>query len=160
MTNRLPLLRRAALSATAAALCLAAPAAAQTPPMTPDIPPEFSFPTVKNDWIKRTVMIPMRDGVKLYTVIVMKKGTRDAPILLTRTPYNAKKRAERMGSPHIEAELAQMDEPFVTDGYIRVYQDIRGKYGSEGDYVPTRPLIGTSDTAKGVREAATRLLAL
>jgi putative CocE/NonD family hydrolase len=140
-----------------AALALAAPAAfAQKPaaapgplsPMTPDIPAQFDFPTAKNDWIKRTVMIPMRDGVKLYTVIVMKKGARDAPILLTRTPYNAKKRAERMASPHIEAELAQMDEPFVTDGYIRVYQDIRGKYGSEGDYVVTRPLIGPLNHTK------------
>src|SRR5258708_3004876 len=118
------------------------PAAAQTPPMTPDIPATFDFPTARNDYVKRTVMIPMRDGVKLYTVIVMKKGARDAPILLTRTPYNAKKRAERFSSPHITAELAQMDEPFVADGYIRVYQDIRGKYGSQGDYIVTRPLIG------------------
>jgi putative CocE/NonD family hydrolase len=138
------------------ALAVATPVFAQksaaapgpTPPMTPDIPAQFGFPTAKNDWIKRTVMIPMRDGVKLYTVIVMKKGTRDAPILLTRTPYNARKRAERMASPHIEAELAQMDEPFVTDGYIRVYQDIRGKYGSEGDYVVTRPLIGPLNHTK------------
>jgi uncharacterized protein len=129
-------------AALVAALCLAAPAAARTPPMTPDIPPQFSFPTVKNDWIKRTVMIPMRDGTRLYTVIVMMKGAHDAPILLTRTPYNAMKRAERFPSPHIAAELAQLDEPFVTDGYIRVYQDIRGKYRSEGDYVVTRPLIG------------------
>ncbi|HZZ68122.1 MAG TPA: CocE/NonD family hydrolase [Phenylobacterium sp.] len=131
-----------------AALALAAPAWAQTPPMTPDIPAKFEAPTAHNDWIKRTVMIPMRDGVKLYTVIVMKKGTHDGPILLTRTPYNAKKRAERFDSPHIDAELAQMDEPFVEDGYIRVYQDIRGKYGSEGDYVVTRPLIGPLNHTK------------
>jgi putative CocE/NonD family hydrolase len=130
-----------ALCAFAMAL-VAAPAVAQTPPMTPDIPPTFDFPTAKNDYVKRTTMIPMRDGVKLYTVIVMKKGTRDAPILLTRTPYDAKKRTERFSSPHITAELAQMDEPFVTDGYIRVYQDIRGKHGSQGDYIVTRPLIG------------------
>ena len=38
-------------------------------------------------------MIPMRDGVKLYTVIAIPKGARNAPIVLTRTPYNA---AERM----------------------------------------------------------------
>ncbi|HZZ31117.1 MAG TPA: CocE/NonD family hydrolase [Phenylobacterium sp.] len=128
-----------------AALVLAAPAFAQSPAgpeITPDIPARFEKPTANNDWVKRTVMIPMRDGVKLYTVIVMKKGTKDGPILLTRTPYNAKKRAERFDSPHITDELAQMDEPFVNDGYIRVYQDIRGKYGSEGDYVVTRPLVG------------------
>jgi uncharacterized protein len=136
-------------AALAAALALCATTAvAQTPPMTPDIPPQFAFPTVRNDWIKRTVMIPMRDGARLYTVIVMAKGAHDAPILLTRTPYDAKRRAERFASPHIEAELAQLDEPFVTDGYIRVYQDIRGKYGSEGDYVVTRPLIGPLNDTK------------
>ncbi|HEY2753383.1 CocE/NonD family hydrolase [Phenylobacterium sp.] len=134
--------------ALGAVLALAGPALAQTPPMTPDIPATFDFPTAHNDYVKRTVMIPMRDGVKLYTVIVMAKGTHDAPILLTRTPYNAKGRAERFSSPHIVAELAQMDEPFVTDGYIRVYQDIRGKYGSEGDYVATRPLVGPLNATK------------
>src|SRR5206468_1269019 len=54
----------------------------------------------------------------------------------------AKKRAERNVSPHIDAILAQMDEDFVRDGYIRVYQDVRGLNGSEGDYVATRPLAG------------------
>ena len=135
--------RHALLAATAAVLALVAgPVAAQTDAMTPDIPEKFDLPTAPNDYIKRTVMIPMRDGTKLYTVIVMPKGAKDAPILLTRTPYNAKKRATRTQSPHIDALLAQMDEPFVADGYIRVYQDIRGKYNSEGDYVATRPLIG------------------
>ena len=141
-TLTLAALAALALTAAPAAAQAPAPTATQTPAMTPDIPARFDAPTVRNDWIKRTVMIPMRDGVRLYTVIVMKKGTKGGPILLTRTPYNAKKRAERSDSPHIDAELAQMDEPFVEDGYIRVYQDIRGKYGSEGDYVVTRPLIG------------------
>jgi putative CocE/NonD family hydrolase len=136
-------MNRHVLLAAAAVLALfTSPVAAQTDPMTPDIPEKFDLPTASNDYIKRTVMIPMRDGTKLYTVIVMPKGAQDAPILLTRTPYNAKKRATRTLSPHIDALLAQMDEPFVADGYIRVYQDIRGKYNSEGDYVVTRPLIG------------------
>ncbi len=141
-------LKTFACGAFACLMFAAAPAFAQTQPMTPDIPEKFDIPTAKNDWVKRTVMIPMRDGVKLYTVIVMPKGAHDAPILLTRTPYNAKKRAERFASPHIAAELAQMDEPFVTDGYIRVYQDIRGKYGSEGEYIVTRPLIGPLNHTK------------
>ena len=139
------------LALAAAFALLAVPALAQTPAgpeISPDIPAKFEKPTARNDWVKRTVMIPMRDGVKLYTVIVMKKGTKDGPILLTRTPYNARKRAERFDSPHITDELAQMDEPFVADGYIRVYQDIRGKWGSEGDYVVTRPLIGPLNHTK------------
>ena len=132
---------RVAFALAALALSFTA-ARAQMPPMTPDVPAKFEFPRGSYDYVKRTVMVPMRDGVKLYTVIVMPKGAKDAPILLTRTPYNAKKRAERNLSPHIDATLAQMDEDFVNDGYIRVYQDIRGKHGSEGDYVVTRPAIG------------------
>src|SRR5512141_1497297 len=105
---------RLGLAIAAALTLVAASAQAQTPPTAPDTPAErFDFPTASNDWVKRTVMIPMRDGVKLYTVIVMPKGARDAPILLTRTPYNARKRAERYASPHIDALLAQLDEPFV-----------------------------------------------
>ena len=94
------------------------------------------------DYVKRVEMIPMRDGVKLYTVIVIPKGAKGAPILLTRTPYNAAARATRAKSTRMLATLPQGDEVFVADGYIRVFQDVRGKYGSEGEYVMTRPLKG------------------
>ena len=57
----------------------------------------------------------MRDGVKLYTVIVVPKGATRAPILLTRTPYNAAGRAQRTQSPHMLATLPQGDEVFVAD---------------------------------------------
>src|SRR5216684_2151543 len=107
-----------------------------------DIPKSFTPPTSDYDYEKREVMIPMRDGVKLYTVIVVPKGARNAPILLTRTPYNASKRTARNNSPHIVAVLPQADEVFANDGYIRVFQDVRGKYKSEGDYVMTRPVRG------------------
>ncbi len=130
------------LSGLGLALLLAGPGLAQTPPMSADIPKAFVQPTVAADYVKREVMIPMRDGVKLYTVIVLPKGAQNAPMILTRTPYNAKKRAERNLSPHMLATLAQGDEVFVSDGYIRVFQDIRGKYGSEGEYVMTRPPRG------------------
>jgi putative CocE/NonD family hydrolase len=114
----------------------------QTAPLTPDIPPRFDAPTTGYDYVKREVMIPMRDGVKLHTVIVVPKGARNAPMLLTRTPYNASARAQRNASPSIVATLALFDELFAADGYIRIYQDVRGKYGSEGEYVMTRPLRG------------------
>src|SRR5215831_9123191 len=116
--------------------------AQQTPPLTPDIPKTFEASTSAYDYVKRDVMIPMRDGVKLHTVIVVPKGARRAPILLTRTPYNASERAQRSASAHMVAALPLFDELFVADGYIRVYQDVRGKYGSEGEYVMTRPLRG------------------
>ena len=54
-----------------------------------DIPAKYTPPTAAYDYIKREVMIPMRDGVKLHTVIVIPKGATNAPILLTRTPYDA-----------------------------------------------------------------------
>ncbi len=115
---------------------------AQISPETPDIPKKYEAPTASYDYVRREVMIPMRDGVKLFTVIVIPKAARNAPILLTRTPYNAAERTRRSRSPHMLATLPQGDEVFAADGYIRVFQDIRGKYGSEGEYIMTRPLRG------------------
>ena len=118
------------------------PAQSQTSPQTPDISGTYEAPAGSYDYVKRVVMVPMRDGVKLYTVIVIPKGAKNAPIILTRTPYNAAKRTERFLSPHMLGTLPQGDEVFVNAGYIRVFQDVRGKYGSEGDYFMTKPLRG------------------
>ncbi|MEO5628530.1 MAG: CocE/NonD family hydrolase, partial [Thermomonas sp.] len=117
---------------------------AQVAPMTPDITgKKFKAPELARDYMQRVEMVPMRDGTKLYTVIVIPKGAKDAPILLTRTPYNAAKRAERIPNATRMVDLMpQGDTVFVEDGYIRVFQDVRGKYGSEGDYVLTRPPRG------------------
>ena len=94
-------------------------------------------------------MIPMRDGVKLHTVIVVPKGAKRAPIMLTRTPYNASKRAERTPvNEHGRDPAARRRRSSPRDGYIRVFQDVRGKYGSEGDYVMTRPLRGPLNDSK------------
>ncbi|HWJ95042.1 MAG TPA: CocE/NonD family hydrolase, partial [Telluria sp.] len=138
MSNRIKL-PLAALSLALAAVH----AHAQTPPMAPDIP-ETKFQAVLPgaDYIKQDVMIPMRDGVKLHTVIVIPKGAQKAPMMLTRTPYNASGRSNRMDSPRMASILGEGDDAFIANGYIRVYQDVRGKYGSEGDYVMTRPLRG------------------
>ncbi len=126
----------------------AALAQADTPPLTPDIPAKFTAPTGNADYVKRVEMIPMRDGVKLHTVIVIPKGATHAPILLTRTPYDADKRTERNISTSMLATLPQGDEVFVKGGYIHVFQDVRGKYGSQGDYVMTRPLRGPLNGSK------------
>ncbi len=133
-----------------ASIALATTAIAQdkTAPVGGDIPAKFVPPTAAQDYVKREVMIPMRDGTKLYTVIVYPKGVANAPIVLTRTPYNAKGRANRSDSSSILATLPLADEMFVKAGYIRVYQDIRGKYGSEGEYVVTRPVIGPLNPTK------------
>ncbi|WP_374550614.1 CocE/NonD family hydrolase [Sphingobium yanoikuyae] len=135
---------RAAQISTAALMiaALAAPIAAQTDPMTPDKVDVYDPARPQADYVRKEVMIPMRDGVKLFTVIVMRKGTSHGPILLTRTPYDAGKATSRNRSQKIEEILPVMDADFVNDGYIRVYQDVRGLHGSEGDYVMTRPLRG------------------
>src|SRR5437868_5594469 len=138
-------LRLAALVFLIAAPGPAAPPQAKDAELTrslADIPKTFTVPVGGYDYVKREVMIPMRDAVKLYTVILIPKGARNAPILLTRTPYNASKRAARNNSPHVVASVPQADDIFVEDGHIRVWQDVRGKYGSEGEYVLTRTKPG------------------
>src|SRR5689334_22052587 len=67
-------------------------------PMTPEMNPSYSFVRPEADYVRKEVMIPMRDGAKLFTVIAMKKGTSNGPILLTRTPYNAGSTTQRMPS--------------------------------------------------------------
>ncbi len=97
------------------------------------------------DFERREVEIPMRDGVKLHTVILIPTGAHRAPMLLTRTPYDADGMTRQAKSNQLAAVLQGYDnfpELFNKDGYIRVVQDIRGKYGSEGDYVMNRPQIG------------------
>ena len=110
--------------------------------MTPDIPAKFTAPRNGYDFEKREVMIPMRDGVKLYTVIAIPNGVTKAPIVLTRTPYDAAGRMRVMESPYLAQQVVVGDDVWVEAGYIRVFQDVRGKYGSEGDYVMTPPPTG------------------
>jgi len=123
-------------------------AGAQTSPqasLPSEMPATLTPMTDSFDYIKRDVMIPMRDGVKLHTVIVIPRGAKNAPMLLTRTPYNAKEQTSQAPSSHLGPILEGYDNPtdvIVEGGYIRVVQDVRGKYGSEGDYVMNRPLHG------------------
>jgi len=108
-----------------------------------DIPKAFKPTTAPKDYVRRVEMIPMRDGVKLFTVIWIPNGAHDAPIVLTRTPYNADKHVRDIQSASLLNALPLESEGFVRAGYIRVYQDVRGKYGSQGDYVMTRPPVGS-----------------
>src|SRR5262245_51502456 len=122
--------------------------AGPTPPLAPDIPPKFDVPTRDADYERREVMIPMRDGAKLHTFIVVPKGAKRAPIMLTRTPYDASKRTQRTPSNLMATALGAGDDQIVAGGYIRVFQDVRGKHKSEGDYVMTRPLRGPLNDSK------------
>ena len=120
--------------------------AQQTPTTLPSERPAKLEPTNDGfEYVRRDVMIPMRDGVKLHTVILVPNGAKGAPILLTRTPYNATELTSHAQSSHLGPILTGYDnatEVIVEGGYIRVIEDIRGKYGSEGDYVMNRPLHG------------------
>jgi putative CocE/NonD family hydrolase len=109
-----------------------------------EIPGEFHPVASSFDYERREAMVPMRDGTKLETVIYLPKGAHHAPILLTRTPYGAAERLHDTTS-HVGALIGNGDVGdllVAEDGYIRVFQDVRGKHGSEGDYVMNRPLAG------------------
>ena len=112
------------------------------PDLPSDIPAKLQPAEQEFDFTKRDVMIPMRDGVKLHTVILLPKGLTRAPLLLTRTPYGASKAVTQSDSTHLDSVLPWGDDIVAFSGYIRVYQDVRGKYGSEGSYVMNRPLRG------------------
>ena len=125
------------------------PSFAQTKPELPSETPKTFTPVTQSfDYERREVMIPMRDGAKLHTVILVPRSAttqKHAPILLTRTPYNASDLTGHAQSSHLGPILQGYDnatEVIVEGGYIRVVQDVRGKYGSEGDYVMNRPLHG------------------
>jgi putative CocE/NonD family hydrolase len=132
------------LASASLLLTLAAPAGANDT-LASETPATFVPRTDTFDYVKREVMIPMRDGVKLETVILIPRGAHRAPILLTRTPYGATERISKNASAHLSALIDSTDvadDAVVNGGYIRVMQDIRGKHGSEGDYVMNRPLHG------------------
>ena len=118
---------------------------AQVPTLPAETPAKLTPTFAGFDHIRRDVMIPMRDGVKLHTVILVPKGAVRTPILLTRTPYNATALTTYSPSAHLGTAIDGYDnalDVIIGGGYIRVVQDVRGKYGSEGDYVMNRPLRG------------------
>src|SRR5580700_1667934 len=90
-----------------------------------------------DDYVRSEVMIPMRDGAKLHTIILRPPNSEAAgpalPFLLTRTPYGVADytaRTVKGGKPELAAS-----------GYIFVYQDIRGRYASEGTFVMNHPIV-------------------
>ncbi len=123
----------------------AAKTSGQVPTLPSETPAKLEPTNDGFDYDRRDVMIPMRDGVKLHTVILVPKGAKGAPILLTRTPYDATGLTTHAQSSHLGPILNGYDnatEVIIEGGYIRVVQDVRGKHGSEGDYVMNRPLHG------------------
>ena len=108
-----------------------------------DIPQRFSAPRSGFQYERRELMIPMRDGVKLYAVLIVPKQAGKFPIMLDRTPYSADKATSRGSFGALpENILSPLGAELVRAGYIVGYEDVRGKYKSGGDYVMNRPLRG------------------
>jgi uncharacterized protein len=134
------------LVASVCALSFSSSTLAQSAATLPSETPAQVKPVTDTfNYTRRDEMIPMRDGVRLHTVILIPKGAKNAPILLTRTPYNASDLTTHANSSHLGPILEGYDnatDVIVEGGYIRIIQDVRGKYGSEGDYVMNRPVHG------------------
>ncbi|HJZ82191.1 MAG TPA: CocE/NonD family hydrolase, partial [Pyrinomonadaceae bacterium] len=92
---------------------------------------------IKQNYTKSEVMIPMRDGVKLFVCIYEPKDkSQKYPIMFDRTPYSV----GPYGADNYKASLGP-DDLFAREGYIFVYGDVRGRYMSEGVYEDVRPYI-------------------
>ena len=90
---------------------------------------------IKAHYTKYEYRIPMRDGVQLFTsVYVPKEQTQRYPILLSRTPYGVQPYGVDSYKPNLGPSAL-----FGTEGYIVVYQDVRGRWMSEGEFVNMRP---------------------
>lgn len=87
-----------------------------------------------NHYSKTEAMIPMRDGISLYTSVYHPLDTDDAPILLVRTPYSCAPYGDGW-----KGDLTEYMTEFLSNRYIIVFQDVRGRYMSEGEYVNVRP---------------------
>ena len=95
---------------------------------------------IKDNYTKREVLIPMRDGVRLFTSVYEPKDTSQKyPIMLNRTPYTvAPYGKDKDGNEQFKPSLGP-DELFAKEGYIFVYQDVRGRWMSEGEFMDVRP---------------------
>ena len=124
------------------------PLASVAQELTPRQKQQLELPAyIKDHYTKREVMIPMRDGVKLFTSIYEPKDTsQKCPIMFDRTPYTVAPYGPDKYPPSLGP-----DELFAREGYIFVYQDVRGQWMSEGEYVDVRPYI-PNKTGKQIDE--------
>lgn len=111
-------------------------------------PAQLDSAYIRDNFIKREVMIPMRDGIQLFTTIYAPKDqTKKYPIIMRRTPYSC--------SPYGAGTYSEgfQNMNLARAGYIFVFQDVRGRYMSEGEFVDVRPFIPASDPSpKGKKQ--------
>src|SRR6266446_2580077 len=112
------------------------------------IQPTFAQ-SVKDNYTRKTYKIAMRDGVHLHTIVYSPKdNSQKYPIIMTRTPYSI--------GPYEEDKYRFTLGPnphFVKEGYIFVYQDVRGRYMSQGDYDNMRPQLQKKGGPKDIDES-------
>ncbi len=100
------------------------------------------------NYTKQELMIPMRDGVKLYTAVYAPKSNAEKhPILMMRTPYSCAPYGSNYPSPRV---YKTHWVNYVKEGYIIVQQDVRGRYRSEGNFIDVRPFEKDKEQRKGV----------
>jgi putative CocE/NonD family hydrolase len=106
---------------------------------------------IVNNYTKIERMIPMRDGIKLFTTIYFPKDKSEAhPILITRTPYSC----EPYGEKKWKDWWNSYKKEYLREGYIMVTQDVRGRWMSEGEFVNIRPYNPDKKTNKDIDEAS------
>ncbi len=126
---------RIAIALVVATLVVAPWAPARTQ-AAPTAAPATRKPSV-DDFERTEVQIPMRDGTRLHTLIFSpKQSSGNLPFIFTRTPYGIAGAGRALGTSY--AELAE-------EGYVFVFQDIRGRYGSDGQFVMLRPMRDKAD---------------
>ena len=103
-----------------------------------------------NNYTKKELYIPMRDGTKLFTSLYLpKSSTEKHPFLLSRTPYSC--------APYGETKTKNFrnyQKAYLTGGYIMVTQDVRGRWMSEGTFVDVRPYNPNKKTSTDIDEAS------
>ncbi|RZM29495.1 MAG: CocE/NonD family hydrolase [Pedobacter sp.] len=105
---------------------------------------------VRDNYTKIERNIPMRDGKKLFTAIYIPKDqTRKYPFMINRTPYTV----APYGTDKFKTTLGP-SPGFIREGFIFVYQDVRGKWMSEGEYVDVRPHLDTKKTKQDIDESS------
>lgn len=106
---------------------------------------------IVNNYSKREVSIPMRDGIKLFTAVYIPKDTtQQHPILMTRTPYSCAPYGENNFIPWWNS----YEREYFKEGYIMVVQDVRGRWMSEDEFVNVRPFNPNKKTNKDIDEAS------
>jgi putative CocE/NonD family hydrolase len=116
--------------------------------LPPAAPAQQPF-DVRAAYTKREVMVPMRDGVRLYTrIFVPKDTTRPHPIVMVRTPYGN----FPYGPDSFPRGVDHITEAYARESFILVGQDVRGRWMSEGEFMDVRPVVEPRTSSRDVDE--------